>query len=470
MARLNDKTIRFKQWFAERYGNDFSELGEDTFRNWTPPETIADTHRRYMRDLPDHSVSFNFAQKWYEKIRDEVRMTGKFDAHYKTAELINEAIEKFDPSTVVDKDHGAAADTGTGSSEPAEPIKVEAQCIDDMEFPEFKLHHTGTVVDKLDSDFTEEGGQYGGVVAICTGESGVGKSTVLIDKLAKYKRVNPDIKVCYFSTEMTRNDLFFYRQKNPLIGKVPTVLSTDYMEGGALKQAVYQVFEGDWDIILLDSYQDLLGTMKDLCDITEGAAQRMIIGLMIEAAEKRGTTILAIQHLTKGGQYVGSTFLKHKTTAMMHFKFDEMGNRYVEYSKNRRGGSMQDKPLYYSLDENGEVVYDEKRFNELLNTENKSHDEADRAKQHADNFQKIMEENAQKMREREETFAKHEDDDINGTELHEMVNQPSTPSSDNEDDGAEIMAARNAVSRSRNVAEAINELAEEIEFEDIPSA
>jgi predicted ATP-dependent serine protease len=86
--------------------------------------------------------------------------------------------------------------------------------------------------------------------------------------------------------------------------------------------------------------------------------------MMIDAAEKNGCSVLAIQHMTKGGQYVGSTYLKHATTAMLELRFDSSGLRYVEFTKNRRGGSGTGKRLYYKLDEEGQVVYDVARFNE----------------------------------------------------------------------------------------------------------
>jgi hypothetical protein len=465
MARITDKAIRFKQWFAEKYGNEF-----ENFENWAPPQTIADTWRSYMRDLPDYPVSFNFAQKNWEIIQREVQASGKFDAHYKTAELITESFTKFNPDAVINKTHTNNTQSDISAEEMAkinEPVDAKPQTINSMEFPEFKLHRTNTVVDILDSDFEKLGGQYGGVVTICTGESGVGKSTVLIDKLAKYRKVNPDIKICYFSTEMTKNDLYFYNMKNPLIGEVPTILATDYMEGNRLKEAVIQIFEGGYDIILLDSYQDLLGTLKDLLNWTEGAAQRFIIGLMIDSAERLGTCVYAIQHLTKGGQYVGSTFLKHKTTAMMHFKFDAMGNRYVEYSKNRRGGSMQDKPLYYSLNAEGEVVYDEKRFNDLLSTENKSENEKEKAKEFADNFDKIMDANIERDRNMKATFAKHDNDESDAQELFTDIN--GAP------DGAPTVKAEpittenfNAdIRANKNVSERLNDIAEDAEFEEV---
>jgi predicted ATP-dependent serine protease len=98
--------------------------------------------------------------------------------------------------------------------------------------------------------------------------------------------------------------------------------------------------------------------------------------MMVAAAENKGTAVLPIQHMTKGGTYVGSTYLKHATTAMLEIRFDVSGQRYLEFSKNRRGGSGVNKRLYYRLDEKGNVVYDSERFKEteeLRTIENTEH-------------------------------------------------------------------------------------------------
>jgi hypothetical protein len=80
---------------------------------------------------------------------------------------------------------------------------------------------------------------------------------------------------------------------------------------------------------------------------------------------KKYTAFDVIQHITKGGEYAGSTKLKHNTTAMMYVRIDEITNqRYVVYVKNRRGDIR--KKLYMTLDKvNCELNYDVKKYNEL---------------------------------------------------------------------------------------------------------
>lgn len=242
-------------------------------------------------------------------------------------------------------------------------IKPEVIAIKDMEFPEFKLHQTGKKIDDILSDHEEGGGLYGGTVNIVIGESGVGKSTLLLDLLASVQRQNPKAKILYISSEMTRNDILFYYKKTPSIADVPTLLLMDYIKSGQLDQVLIETFTSDYDIILLDSFQDVLVKLKEAHDWKATFASSWLTNIMIDSVEKSGSAILAIQHLTKGGQYVGSTYLKHATTAMMEIMFDEAGLRYVEFSKNRRGGSMIGRRLYFSL-KDGEIIFDENRFTE----------------------------------------------------------------------------------------------------------
>jgi predicted ATP-dependent serine protease len=139
----------------------------------------------------------------------------------------------------------------------------------------------------------------------------------------------------------------------------------DYVKTAQLSQVLEKTFnETDFDIILLDSYQDVLVKLKEVHGWKSTKAESWLTNMMIEASEKKGCAVLAIQHMTKGGQYVGSTYLKHATTAMVEIRFDLSGKRYVELSKNRRGGSGVNKRLYYGLDDEGQVVYDDARYEE----------------------------------------------------------------------------------------------------------
>ena len=270
--------------------------------------------------------------------------------------LFNGVIKK-----IVAEGHFDQHSSTAGHSVVVEPLVIK---VEDMQFPSFGLFKTGKKIDSLFSDHEEGGGLYGGTVNIVIGESGVGKSTVMLDLLASIVDQNPEARILYISSEMTRNDIMFYYRKTPAIGKVPTLLLMDYVKGGQLAPVLEKSFNGEYDIVLLDSYQDVLVKLQEVHGWKSTKAESWLTNMMIDAAEKNGCAVLAIQHMTKGGQYVGSTYLKHATTAMLEIRFDLSGQRYIEFSKNRRGGSGTGKRLYYRLDEEGQVVYDTQRFEE----------------------------------------------------------------------------------------------------------
>jgi predicted ATP-dependent serine protease len=292
--------------------------------------------------------------------------------------------------------HGASSLVREESSASGEPRLIHSVVeptivnVEDMEFPNFGLFKSGKKIDDLFSDHEEGGGLYGGTVNIVIGESGVGKSTVMLDLLASIVDQNPEAKILYISSEMTRNDIMFYYRKTPAIGKVPTLLLMDYVKNGQLAQVLEKSFNGDHDIILLDSYQDVLVKLKEVHGWKSTKAESWLTNMMIDAAEKCGNAVLAIQHMTKGGQYVGSTYLKHATTAMLEIRFDISGQRYIEFSKNRRGGSGTGKRLYYRLDETGAVVYDVSRFAETEEMRNFENIETLRQQDLTDRFNSIF--------------------------------------------------------------------------------
>lgn len=266
----------------------------------------------------------------------------------------------------------------TAAIQMAENVIMQPEMVEigSMEFPEFKKFTTGTIIDKLLSDHDEVGGVYGGTANIVIGESGVGKSTVTLDLLAKIKAQHPEANILYISSEMTRNDLYFYYQKMPIIKEIPTMLLMDYITG-RFDKTLEIAINGPADIILIDSHQDIIVKLKDILGWKSTKAETWLTNLIIEAADKKGKTVFAIQHMTKGGQYVGSTYLKHATTSMMELKFDDAGRRYLEFSKNRRGGSLVGRRMYYSL-VNGEVVWDEVAWHQENVAKDLTEQESDR--------------------------------------------------------------------------------------------
>lgn len=307
----------------------------------------------------------------------------------------------------------------TDSVVPRKPVEVAVTKVDEMDFPDFPLHTCGKEIDLLFSDHEEGGGLYGGTVYVVTGESGVGKSTVLLDHLAAVSDVNPDAKILYLSSEMTKNDIGFYYKKTPAIGKVPTLLLMDYARTGDMDLVLEQTFKEQYDIILVDSFQDIVVKLKEIMGWRSTYAESWMINKMIECSENLGTAILAIQHLTKGGTYVGSTYLKHATQGMINLRFDETGKRYVEFEKNRRGGGETGKRLYFNL-VNEEIVYDIQRFEETAELAEVAEEELVNRKDLNSKFESVFMAKNEDVEEDEYADAQEADDSV----VAEVIENP----------------------------------------------
>lgn len=391
-VKINNKEIVLRQWFAARYGNVF-----ENHVSWSLPKGIAEMNREYTRDNPNLQISFNFFMYKMRDVEHEVRQTGTFKLYDEimTTEYLTSNGEVQRGMEVSNEQPGS--ETQIKRFAVAAPVEVtlNIQKMNAMDFPTFRDYPTGTIFDDICSDDDELKGFMSGMVVICTGESGVGKSTLIIDVLGKIKKfadervarkeLDRTVEPLYISTEMTKTDLYFYQKKMPAIGNVNTLLVADYLKHG-LKEAITKAFNSpDYDVILLDSYQDLVEKMQDILNWRAKEAENFLIQLMVEAAENLGKCIIAIQHLTKGGEYVGRTFLKHTTTAMLELKFDKGGSRFATFTKNRRAGSMTHVPMYFTL-KDGEVHFDGESFNTLRQSNEISASVAERQEKLNANF------------------------------------------------------------------------------------
>jgi hypothetical protein len=137
------------------------------------------------------------------------------------------------------------------------------------------------------------------------------------------------------------------------------------------KAALEEALDMGWDYVLMDSFMDVKDKIKDSQNkMNASTVETWLINLLVKHTKGQNetgkfTAFDVIQHITKGGEYAGSTKLKHNTTAMMYVRIDEVtGQRYLVYVKNRRGDIR--KKLYMVLDKvTGELNYDVKKYNEL---------------------------------------------------------------------------------------------------------
>jgi predicted ATP-dependent serine protease len=219
---------------------------------------------------------------------------------------------------------------------------------------EHKFLKTGKFIDRL---FCRrgDGGLMGGSTTIIAGESSAGKTVVGLGILSDFKARNPQAKIGYLNSEMSKRNLSFYIEDLPNLNGIETLLLREY-QASDVKKAVELFLERDWDVILVDSFQDILEIIK--INSSDRRLEGWFVDTLVKKAEKAGTAILAIQHMTKAGVYKGSTYLKHATDAMLEVRLDGR-ERYVIYSKNRVG--IMDRKLYFKLQDN-DITYDVMRY------------------------------------------------------------------------------------------------------------
>ena len=219
---------------------------------------------------------------------------------------------------------------------------------------------------KIDDLLSGDGGVMKGTNVAYVGDPGVGKTTVLLDMLADLQAKGN--KCLFISGEMNQIDMVGYVKRFPKFNKLPILFMGDYVENDPIVLLQAVLSEG-YDCVLVDSFAEIATAIVDYHGGTVKSAETKVLNILekhnkAENREKRNTTFMLIQQVTKGGNFAGSNRFKHMLTGMAHMKFDRNGDRYIYFSKNRRGGEMN--KLYFSLNQNNHVGW---LYTEPLNME-----------------------------------------------------------------------------------------------------
>ena len=236
----------------------------------------------------------------------------------------------------------------------------------------FSNFHTRTVLDNLLCSYQ---GLPKGVNYMIIGDPGVGKTTVILDMLANFRKYHPAAKILFISAEMNEIDLAIYVERYPKFGDLDILfVESNPDEDSHNWRAVSDTLAEGWDIVAIDSFHELQGIIKEEENLTNRKAENLLLSLIkqqnkAQNERKVNTTFLTIQQVTKKGAFVGTNRLKHMITAMMELRLDNPKNiysdRYVTFSKHRRGDVGV--KLYYSLSSTGDVSYDEERYEQEQN-------------------------------------------------------------------------------------------------------
>ena len=236
----------------------------------------------------------------------------------------------------------------------------------------FSNFHTRTVLDNLLCSYQ---GLPKGVNYMIIGDPGVGKTTVILDMLANFRKYHPAAKILFISAEMNEIDLAIYVERYPKFGDLDILFVESNPDVDSHNwQVVSDTLAEGWDIVAIDSFHELQGIIKEEENLTNRKAENLLLSLIkqqnkAQNERKVNTTFLTIQQVTKKGAFVGTNRLKHMITAMMELRLDNPKNiysdRYVTFSKHRRGDVGV--KLYYNLSTTGDVSYDEERYEQEQN-------------------------------------------------------------------------------------------------------
>ena len=238
----------------------------------------------------------------------------------------------------------------------------------DIDSKMLEVMKSGLPIDEL---LSEEGGLPCASNYMMIGDPGVGKTTVLLDLLASVQ--NNGRKCLFISGEMGRKQMFKYTERFKQFGIVQTLFMSDYMKFNT-KDTIEQVLNMGWDCVLIDSAAEIIDGVRDDNGWDRKTAEAWFVDICIKHNKGENecikyTSFLAIQQVTKAGEFVGSNKLKHLFDAMGEMRRESEKNggaTYITFSKNRNGNAgikfsyqLNTDSIYY-----GKVVKDDEEDNE----------------------------------------------------------------------------------------------------------
>jgi DNA repair protein RadA/Sms len=229
-----------------------------------------------------------------------------------------------------------------------------------------KMMSTMTTNSKIDELISHERGIPAATNIMMIGDPGVGKTTVLLDVLAKAQENGA--KCLFISGEMGKKQMFKYTQRFKQFGNIETLFMQDYLDHNT-KDVVEQVLNIGWDLVLIDSAAEIIDGVRDDNDWNRKLAEAWMVDICTrnnkgENKSNKYTSFMLIQQVTKSGEFVGSNKLKHLLDAMGEMRREpekDGGSTYINFVKNRNG--LVNNKMYYQLS-NSSIYYGEIISNE----------------------------------------------------------------------------------------------------------
>jgi DNA repair protein RadA/Sms len=184
-----------------------------------------------------------------------------------------------------------------------------------------------TGIDELDRVLG--GGLVEGAVILLGGDPGIGKSTLLLQALAK---LSPERRCLYVSGEESLQQISLRAQRLRI--EVPDL---KLMTETCVERIVELAQEESPQVLVIDSIQtmyteELASAPGSVAQVRESAAQ------LVRYAKSNGIAVMIVGHVTKEGALAGPRVLEHMVDTVLYFEGDA-GDRYrmIRAVKNRFG-------------------------------------------------------------------------------------------------------------------------------------
>lgn len=219
--------------------------------------------------------------------------------------------------------------------------------VSDIEIPEKFFNRIKSEIDSIDIMFGGEGLLPGSSFTL-SATPGCGKTTLMLQVLNEYAKLG--YKVGYNSAEECREQLAFTCQR---IGVTEVAIANKTEIHDIIEMAA----EANLDILMIDSIQGIR-VDKDKVEggvdgsFTTKKQENYISNIITNAAPQINCVIGCILHVTKSGEYKGSTQLPHSVDANFKMEVDPTDDtiRTFGASKNRFGGCSE---VQFYMNSNG---------------------------------------------------------------------------------------------------------------------
>ncbi|SDS22065.1 DNA repair protein RadA [Agrococcus carbonis] len=174
------------------------------------------------------------------------------------------------------------------------------------------------------------GGIVPGAVVLCSGEPGVGKSTLLLAVAARAAAAGR--RVLYVSGEESLAQVRLRAERTgALEPQLYLASETD------LATILGQLRDAEPELVIVDSVQTVANADND--GLAGGPSQvRDVAAALTRAAKSADVPLLLVGHVTKDGSVAGPRALEHLVDVVAHFDGDrQTALRFVRTSKNRFG-------------------------------------------------------------------------------------------------------------------------------------